>query len=141
MTKKINKIITSVAITLPLILGACGGSGSSSGDSSATLTASDIDVSVSCGEWRTENILFGKADCDITIKNKSAASGTIYVLWTWKDGDTSCGVGNTMNSSGQPSDVSVDANETGTISTTQTMMCAAGYADPKAENIRVTVRN
>jgi hypothetical protein len=26
MTKKINKIITSVAITLPLILGACGGS-------------------------------------------------------------------------------------------------------------------
>lgn len=134
MSKTTKRTIASIAIALPIILGACGGS-------SATLTASDIDVSVSCGEWRAKNFGSGEADCDITIKNKSAASGTIYVLWSWKDGNTSCGIGNTMDSSGQPSDIGVDANESGTISTTQTMTCMAGYADPEAENIRVTVRD
>jgi hypothetical protein len=141
MTKKMNKIITSVAITLPLMLGACGGSGSSSEESSATLTASDIDVSVSCGEWRPKNFGSSEADCDISIKNKSAASGTIYLLWSWKDGNTSCGSGFSVGADSQPTDISIDANESGTFSTVQTMLCDARYANPVAENIRVTVRD
>lgn len=139
MTKKINKIISTFSITIPLILSACGGSGSSS----AALNASDIDVSVSCEEWRSRGAfsLPGEADCDISIKNNSAASGTIYVLWSWKDGNTSCGVGSTKNSNGDPIDINIDANESGTISTVQRMACAPGYANPVAEDIRVTVRN
>ena len=136
---KIKTYMAILALVTPTVLGACGGSGSSS-NTSKKLEANDISVSVSCGVWRSKAILFSEADCNITYKNKSAASGTIYMMWSWKVGDKSCGVGTAKNPNGDPVDVDVTPNETFTFSTVQSTTCAAGYGEPVATNFDITVR-
>lgn len=147
MTKQARKIITSIAIAFPLILSACGGSDtssdkSSSEESSAELTASDIDVSVSCGPWRGTVSGNGETDCNISVTNTSAASGYVYVSWNWKDGDKSCGMGYSTGSDGQPGYISVDANESGTASAVGvTMLCSPSVYNPVPVDVRVRVEN
>jgi len=116
---------------------------SSSQESSAELTASDIDVSISCSPWReSPSGLFGETDCNIAVTNTSAASGDIYVIWDWQDGDKSCGAGFSARSDGLPADISVGAYESGTATAVpQTMMCSPSYYNPVPVNVRVTVRD
>lgn len=134
MIRRTRKTVSSIAIALPMILSACGSSASP-----ATLTASDIDVSLACGGWRPNSAGLGEVDCDVSFTNKSAASGTIYISWDWKDGNKSCGQGYSTGSDGQPGYINFGANDYGTQSTVFGMSCSLAVYNPVAENIRVRV--
>jgi len=143
-TKQARKINPSILITFPLILSACGGSETSSDDSSsqessAELTASDIDVSVSCGPWR-ETFLGGETDCNIEVTNMSAASGYVHVFWDFKVGDKFCGFGKYRNSDGLPRFISVDAYGSGTASQGEAILLCSAWDNPRPVNVGVTVK-
>jgi hypothetical protein len=149
--KKNRKTFAVLALTFLVALGACGSSGSeavskasdiNASGSEAVLKASDINASVSCGQWRPiPSEMKGQADCDISIKNNSSASGVIFIQWEWMDGSKQCGYDFTLNADDQIGFVQVDANESVTINSVGTMLCHPDYANPVAENISVMVQD
>jgi hypothetical protein len=149
MTKQSRKIV-SIAIALSMMLGACRVSDSSNNNSvttnsqarksKAVLTASDIEVTVECEAWMPSVAGQGQADCDVIIDNFSAASGVIWVSWTWLDGDKYCGIGVQPDIDGVPSNLIIDSYENVVLSGNYTNMCAPTWYRPEAEQIEVQIR-
>lgn len=135
--KKTQKYMVILALVLPTVLGACGGSESDSG--SAVLKATDLDVSVSCGQWTSSLSGNGESDCTTTVKNNSSASGTIYIIWDWMVGGRRCGSGFSTKADGQPGYLNVTANETGYQTAKLNSLCAPLIGDPVPSNIKVSV--
>ena len=137
LLNKFSLKLISVFLTV-LSLSACSGGGKSSDNlkpsDSDNLKPSDIAATVTCDPWTENAAQLGETNCVISVENKSSASGKIYISWSWKDGDKSCGIG------GSESNLNIRPYQSGTKSVRGGMMCSPLYNNAVPTNIEVIVR-
>jgi hypothetical protein len=140
-------MMVSLAVLIPLGLGACGdsdstGNAETKGEASkAFLRPSDIDAAVKCAPWEP-NPQFGNlvAECDVIVENRSAASGVIFVSWDWMSGDKRCGGGVSKTTAGDPANINIGPYESSVFRSPQSPYGCFGQDWPEPTNITVQVR-